>query len=144
MIIVPGPASLELGERVAQGLSSRIVEGVKPRVAPVEHRVFPDGESYIRFTDVVDEEVIIVQTTSPPTDTHLLQLFLMVNTAKDLGARRVVAVVPYLAYVRQDKRFLNGEAVSIDVIIRLIEAAGLMPSSPATPIRTSRRGSKYQ
>jgi len=123
MIVVPGPASLELGERVAKGLSARIVEGVKPRVVPVEHRVFPDGESYLRFSDVVDEEVVIVQTTSPPTDTHLLQLFLMVNTAKDLGARRVVAVIPYLAYVRQDKRFLSGEAVSIDVIIRLIEAA---------------------
>jgi len=125
MIIVPGPASLELGEKIAQGLSARIVEGMKPRVVPVEHRVFPDGEIYIRFSDTVDGEAVIVQTTSPPTDMHLLQLLLMASTAKDLGAERVVAVVPYLAYARQDKRFLDGEAVSIDVVIRLIEAAGV-------------------
>jgi ribose-phosphate pyrophosphokinase len=125
MIVVPGPASLELGERVAEGLSARVVEGVKPRVVPVEHKVFPDGEGYIRFGDAVDGEAIIVQTTSPPTDTHLLQLLLMASTAKNLGAERVVAVVPYLAYARQDKRFLDGEAVSIDVVIRLIEAAGV-------------------
>jgi ribose-phosphate pyrophosphokinase len=97
MIIVPGPASLELGEKIAQGLSARIVEGMKPRVVPVEHRVFPDGEIYIRFSDTVDGEAVIVQTTSPPTGMHLLQLLLMASTAKDLGAERVVAVVPYLA-----------------------------------------------
>jgi len=125
MIVVPGPASMELGERVAKGLIDRVVEGIKPRVVSVEHRFFPDDESYIRFSGTVDGEAIIVQTTSPPTDTHLLQLLLMASTAKDLGAERVIAVVPYLAYARQDKRFLDGEAVSIDVVIRLIEAAGI-------------------
>jgi len=125
MIVVPGPASTALGERIAKGLSAMVVEGIRPRVVPVELRVFPDGESYIRFSDAVDGEAIVVQTTSPPTDTHLLQLLLMASTAKDLGAERVVAVVPYLAYARQDKRFLDGEAVSIDVVIQLIEAAGV-------------------
>lgn len=118
MIVIPGPSSPELGKKVAEGLSTRVV--------PVDHRLFPDGESYIRLRGwVKDEEVIIVQTTSPPQDSHLLQLFLMARTAKDYGAERVVAVVPYLAYARQDKRFLEGEALSIDVVIRLIEASGV-------------------
>jgi len=94
MIVIPGPSSPGLGEKVAEGLG---VEAV-----PVEHRLFPDGESYIRLKGSVrGEEVVIVQTTSPPQDRHLIQLFLLARTAKDYGAERVVAVVPYLAYARQ-------------------------------------------
>lgn len=118
MIVVPGPSSLELGEKVAQRLGVLAVG--------VEHKVFPDGEDYLRLMGPVkDEDVAIIQTTSPPADSHLMQLLLLARTIKDFGARKVVAVVPYLAYARQDKRFLEGEALSIDIIIRLIEAAGI-------------------
>ena len=118
MLVVPGPASSELGERVASALNVGTVG--------VHHKVFPDGESYIRLEGSVDgETVAIVQTLAPPQDTNLLQLLLLADAAKDLGARRVVAVVPYLAYARQDKRFLSGEAVSINTVIRLLEAVGV-------------------
>jgi len=117
MIVVPGPASRGLGERIAGEL------GVEAH--PVEHRVFPDGESYIRLTAPVEgETVVIVQTTSPPQDTRLMQLYMMASTAADLGAGRVVCVVPYLAYARQDRRFLEGEALSLDIVIHLLEEAG--------------------
>lgn len=118
MIVIPGPASQELGRKIANLLKTRIV--------PVSFKRFPDSESYIRLDGAIKgEEAVIVQTTSPPQDTHLLQLFLMIDTAKDLGARKVVAVVPYFAYARQDKRFLPGEAISVETIIRLLEASGL-------------------
>jgi len=117
MIIIPGPASRGLGERIAAEL------GVDAH--PVEHRVFPDGESYIRLTAPVEgEAAVIVQTTSPPQDARLMQLFMMAATAADLGAESVVCVVPYLAYARQDKRFLDGEALSLDVVLKLLEDAG--------------------
>lgn len=117
MIIVPGPAFKKLGEKIAEAL------GVDAH--PVEHRFFPDGESYIRYTACVEgETVVIVQTTSPPQDTHLMQLFLMVSTAKDLGAAKVMCVVPYLAYARQDERFLDGESFSLDIVINMLENAG--------------------
>jgi ribose-phosphate pyrophosphokinase len=117
VIVVLGPASQDLGRKVADLLKSRIVS--------IIFKTFPDGESYLRLNgDVKGEEVVIVQTTGPPQDAHIMQLFLMVNTAKDLGAERVTAVVPYLAYARQDKRFLPGEAISIETFIKLIEASG--------------------
>ena len=117
MIVVPGPASQDLGRKVADMLKSRIVS--------VVFKTFPDGESYLRLDgDVKDEEVVIVQTTGPPQDMHIIQLFLMADAAKNLGAERVTAVVPYLAYARQDKRFLSGEAISIETFIKLIEASG--------------------
>jgi ribose-phosphate pyrophosphokinase len=117
VIVVPGPASQDLGRKVAEMLKSK--------VAPVVFKAFPDGEHYLRLDgDIKGEEVVIVQTTGPPQDAHVMQLFLMVDAAKDLGAERVTAVVPYLAYARQDKRFLPGEAISIETLIKLIEASG--------------------
>ncbi len=117
MIIIPGPASRELGEKIAVEL------GVEAH--PVEHRIFPDGESYIRFTTPVEgKTVVIVQTTTPKQDVKLIQLYLMVGTAKDLGAEKVICVVPYLAYSRQDTRFLDGEAISLNLVIKLLEKAG--------------------
>jgi ribose-phosphate pyrophosphokinase len=54
-----------------------------------------------------------------------MQLLLMLDTAKDLGAKKVTAVVPYLAFARQDKRFLGGETVSAETVVKLIEACGV-------------------
>lgn len=118
MLVVPGPSSLELGKKTAELLKAKAVN--------VAFKRFPDGESYVRFEgEVVGEEVVIVQTASPPQDTNLFQLFLMADTAKDMGARVVVAVIPYLAYSRQDKRFLHGEAFSIQTVAKLLEKTGV-------------------
>ncbi len=117
MIVVPGPASQNLGRKIAEILNVRIV--------PVNLKSFPDGEYCLRFDgDLNSEEVIVVQSTGPPQDTNIMQLLLMIDTAKDLGAEKVTAVVPYLAFARQDKRFLPGEAVSVATFVKLIEACG--------------------
>lgn len=118
MIIIPGPASRDLGGRVASEM------GVEAH--PIVHRVFPDGESYIRLTAPVEgETVAIVQTTAPDPDRKLMNLFQMANTARDLGAERVICITPYLAYSRQDERFLEGEALSLVVVVGLLEASGV-------------------
>jgi len=118
MLIIPGPASQELGKKIAELLNTKTVA--------VTFKKFPDGESYIRLEgEIRNEEVAIVQTTSPPQDTNLLQLFLMADTAKSLGAKKAVAVVPYLAYSRQDKRFLQGEALSVETVAKLLKEAGV-------------------
>jgi len=117
MIVLPGPASTGLGDRIAEHL------GVEAH--PVDHRAFPDGESYLRITAPVEgEAAVIVQTTSPPQDTRLMQLYMMAATAANLGAEKVICVVPYMAYARQDKRFLKGEALSLEIVLRLLEDAG--------------------
>jgi ribose-phosphate pyrophosphokinase len=117
--IIPGPASRELGEKLANELHAEIT--------PVFLKSFPDGESYIRFEkqNLKGEDAVIVQTTSPPQDQRLLQLMLMADNAKDLEARSITAIVPYFAYSRQDKRFILGEAFSIKTIIKLLENCGV-------------------
>ncbi len=118
MIVVPGPASQSLGQKVAEILNTHTVA--------VNLKAFPDGEYCLRFEgDLNDEEVVVVQTTGPTQDTNVMQLLLMLDATKDLGAKKVTAVVPYLAFARQDKRFLAGEAISGETLVKLIEACGV-------------------
>jgi ribose-phosphate pyrophosphokinase len=119
MKIIPGPASKELAEKIGK-LS-------KTEVVPMFFKTFPDGESYIRLEveSLRNEDVVIVQTTGPPQDQRLIQLFLMADNAKDMGATSITAVVPYFAYSRQDKRFLAGEVFSVKTIVKLLEDCGI-------------------
>jgi ribose-phosphate pyrophosphokinase len=117
VIVVAGPASQNLGKKVAENLNAKIV--------PVNLKTFPDGEYCLRFEgELKGEEAILVQSTGPPQDTNIIQLLLMIDATKDLGAKKVTAIVPYLAFARQDKRFLPGEAVSVTTFVKLIEACG--------------------
>lgn len=117
MIVVPGPSSTNVGERIAHILGTKKVG--------VDYKNFPDGESYLRLTDnVMGEEVVLVNTTYPQPDKRVLELLLLIDTLKDLGATKVKIVVPYMAYSRQDTRFREGEAVSINTIFKLIETVG--------------------
>lgn len=90
-----------------------------------QFKAFPDGES--KFT--VDEKVsgktvYLVQSTHPPVDQHLMQLLIVAHQLSQDGAR-VTAVVPYLAYARQDKEFMPGEGVSLGIVAHLMRSAGV-------------------
>ena len=119
MKVISGPASKELAEKVS-------ALTVYPNV-PVAAKIFPDGESYVRLEGSVQgEDVAIVQTTCPPMqDGRLMQLAFMADAAKRSGAGKVTAVVPYLAYARQDKMFLSGEGISVETVARMLGAAGI-------------------
>jgi ribose-phosphate pyrophosphokinase len=118
MKIIIGPASKELAQKTAKLANLETVQ--------VTHKTFPDGETYIRLENPVqNHHVAIVQTTSPPQDTKLMQLAFLAEAAKRNGASKVTAVVPYLAYARQDKIFLQGEGISIKTVARMLQAAGV-------------------
>ena len=86
-----------------------------------QHRV-PDGESLIRLdTPPGGREVILVCTLNEP-DAKLLPLAFAASAARDLGARRVGLVAPYLAYLRQDRRFHPGEALTSTAFARILSA----------------------
>ncbi len=118
MKIILGPSSKQLGDKIAELTGYEKV--------PVVSKVFPDGESYVRIEGPIkNEDVAIVQTTCKPQDTNLVQLAFIANAAKRNGARKVTAVVPYLAYARQDKMFLEGENVSVETVATMLKAAGV-------------------
>lgn len=116
--ILIGPSSADLGSRIAS-LANR--PATLARV-----RAFPDGEACLS-ADLPDglDEIVVVQGTHPPQDRHFVQLLQLVDIARARAARRIVAVVPYLAYARQDRRTAPGEALSALVVADALAAAGL-------------------
>ena len=118
MKVVLGTASKALGEKTAE------LAGLE--TVGVAYKLFPDGEAYVRLESPVQgEHVAIVQTTSAPQDSRLMQLAFLAGAAKWNGASKVTAVVPYLGYARQDKMFLQGEGVSVETVARMLNAAGV-------------------
>jgi ribose-phosphate pyrophosphokinase len=92
----------------------------------VINKTFPDGELYVRLgSSVQNENLAILQTTSPPQEIRLMQLAFMADAAKRNGALKITAIVPYLAYARQDKMFLQGEGISIETLARMLNVAGV-------------------
>lgn len=114
-----------LGGSSAQVLAIKIGRLLKASVLLPEIKRFPDGEKYVRITgDVNGKTVAVIQSFYHQPDEFLIEYFLMVDTLKDLGAKRVLGVVPYFAYARQDERFKPGEAVSFKIVTKLIEEVG--------------------
>ncbi|NDK55621.1 ribose-phosphate pyrophosphokinase [Pontibacter fetidus] len=75
-------------------------------------RQFPDGETYVQLnTDVQGRHLLLICTLYQP-DAKLLPLYFLARTAKELGAASITLVAPYLAYMRQDKRFRAGEGIT--------------------------------
>lgn len=117
MIVVGGSASRKLSWEIARELNCRLSQ---PEV-----KSFPDGELYVRIPeDLSGEEVVVVQSTPPPQNENLMELFLLLEAASEQGVRSLRAVVPYLAYARQDKIFKKGEALSLRLVSKFIEEAG--------------------
>jgi ribose-phosphate pyrophosphokinase len=86
----------------------------------LELRTFPDGETYLRFlTSPEQRSVALVCTLNHPNDKILPVLF-AAATARELKAKRVGLLSPYLAYMRQDRRFKAGEGVTSQQIARLL------------------------
>ncbi len=87
-------------------------------------RKFPDGDSYVRFQKPVRNAIVIlVNSMHPEPNDALIELLFAVHTARELAASKIVLVIPYMAYLRQDKRFHEGEVVSNKIVANLLSCA---------------------
>ncbi len=93
-------------------LAAQLLSHLAAEAGELELRRFPDGESYLRLLcDCTDRDVIVFCNLYQP-DPKLLRLIFLADTLRELGARSIGLITPYLAYMRQDKRFHAGECVS--------------------------------
>jgi ribose-phosphate pyrophosphokinase len=83
-------------------------------------RRFPDGETYLRFDTPVSGCKVILACSLHHPDDNIMPLLFAASTARELGAASVGLVTPYLGYMRQDKRFQEGEAVTSTVFAQLL------------------------
>jgi ribose-phosphate pyrophosphokinase len=101
-------------------LASRIAEKLKIEVGLYEIRDFPDGETYIRInSDIKNKTIILVCGLDHPNNKILTLLFIS-KTLKELGAKKICLVSPYLPYMRQDKQFKPGEAVTAHLFSKIL------------------------
>lgn len=114
LLIVPLPGN----ERLAQELAA----SSGGELGSLSVRSFPDGETYLRYeTSTAHRSVALVCTLDRP-DTKVIPLLFAASAARELGAKQVGLVAPYLAYMRQDKRFHEGEAITSAYFAQLLSA----------------------
>lgn len=109
-------AGFDSSDRLAKNLSKIL----KARYTKIYTSYFPDKETYLRYnTNLKGQHVFLVNSLYYPND-KIIQVSLAASTAKDLGAKKVTLFSPYMPYIRQDKRFKKGEAVSSRIFPKLL------------------------
>lgn len=113
-------------------LAAQLCMALSAEAGTLELRHFPDGESYLRVHDQCRDRPCVIFCNLFQPDKKTLRLLFLADTLRELGASQVILVTPYLAYMRQDKRFHEGECVSSRPFARLLSQAvdGLITIDP--------------
>jgi ribose-phosphate pyrophosphokinase len=124
MMVFGGRASSELAARIAVKLDVDLGEA--------DLRTFADGEVYCRYKESIrGADVFLVQSTSANAATKmtpndaLMELAVMIDAAKGASAHRIIAVMPWYGYSRQDKKSAPREPISARVVAQFLEAVGV-------------------
>lgn len=105
-------------------LAERIAKSLKLELGKSEVTVFSDGEFQPAFNESVrGATVFIVQSTYPPID-NLFELLLMIDAAKRASAYKVIAVMPYFGWARQDRKDRPRVSIGAKMVANLLAAAG--------------------
>lgn len=111
MIIIGGSASTDLAKELATAMDCQYISPATIR--------FPDGECYTRINvEKLDDDVAIVQNTFP--DGNLVEMLLLQDAARNLGAKSITLVIPYFGYARQDRVFKAGEPESAKIMCQIL------------------------
>ncbi len=102
--------------------AQRLCEALGARLAAWTLRSFPDQESYVRIGSAVQSSDVVLVCTLDHPNPKLLPLYFLATAAREQGARSVGLVAPYLAYMRQDTQFEEGEAVTSTAFARLLSS----------------------
>ncbi len=114
-----------------QTQAAALAEALAIPLACIERHRFPDGESRLRLPAALPPQVLLLRGLHQPND-KLVELLIAAPAARALGARQILLVSPYLAYMRQDIAFNPGEAVSQRHIAALLgsQVDGLITVDP--------------
>ena len=86
---------------------------------------FPDGETFVKIEENVrGEDVFVLQSTSPPTNHHLMEMFIMIDALRRASAARITAVLPFYGYARQDRKDQPRVPITAKLVANLLVAAG--------------------
>ncbi len=124
-----------LGGTASNGIDIHVSRVLGADLGKVETTKFPDGEIKVKVPEISDNHVVIVQSTYYPQEKNLFELLLTAHALRDMNAD-ITAVIPYLAYARQNRSFYQGEAISINAVMDLLKAAGVTSLVTVNPHRS--------
>ncbi|MDZ4788475.1 MAG: ribose-phosphate pyrophosphokinase [Blastochloris sp.] len=115
--IFTGSANIPLANQIAAYLDQP--------VGKASVTSFPDGESFVKFEENIrGNDIFIIQPTCPPTNHHLMELFIMLDAARRASAARITAVIPFYGYARQDRKDQPRVPITAKLVANLLVAAG--------------------
>ena len=117
MKIIPGSSSHTLAAQLAELMNAEPLKTVVSK--------FNDGELKVQVHGDITSEIMIIQSTSQPVNDNLMELLLLADTAKRAGAKNIVALIPYFGYARQNMSFHKNSPISVSLVIKMIENAGV-------------------
>jgi ribose-phosphate pyrophosphokinase len=111
--------------RSNQPLAKAIAEFIGIDLGKCAVDAFPDGETYVKIEENVrGEDVFLVQSTSPPTNHNLMEMFIMMDALRRASASRITAVLPFYGYARQDRKDQPRVPITAKLVANLLVAAG--------------------
>jgi ribose-phosphate pyrophosphokinase len=115
--LIAGNANPELVREISDGLNTKTCK------ATVE--TFGDGEIRVHVHETVrGADVFVLQPTCPPVNDNLMELLILIDALRRASARKVVAVIPYYGYGRQDRKHTGRVPISARLVANMIETAG--------------------
>jgi ribose-phosphate pyrophosphokinase len=106
-------------------LARHVCDHLNLPLAQADIRRFSDGEINVDIqANVRGSDVFVIQSTSTPTNDHLMELLLMLDALKRASAKRVTAVMPYYGYARQDRKVAPRAPISAKLVADLLQTAG--------------------
>ena len=118
MMIIAGTSHPELADDISQLLKIPCIHAIV--------NWFEDQELRIQIpAHLHGEDVIVVQSTSKPANDHLMELLLIIDTARRAGAKTITTIIPYFGYSRQDRPSYEYGPISASLVANLLEAAGI-------------------
>jgi ribose-phosphate pyrophosphokinase len=106
-------------------LAKAICKSIGVELGQCTIKPFPDGETFVKIEENVrGEEVFIVQPTSPPTNHHLMELFIMMDALRRASAAKITAVLPFYGYARQDRKDQPRVPITAKLVANLLVASG--------------------
>ena len=109
-----------------KGLSDQIANHLVLQLGEVKTSQFADGETRVQIMDNLrNNDIYVIQPTCPPANDTLMELTIMIDALKRASAKSITAVIPYMGYLRQDKKVKPREPITAKLVVKFLEAAGV-------------------
>jgi ribose-phosphate pyrophosphokinase len=106
-------------------LSTEVADHLGMRLGDVDIHDFANGETYVRYRENIrGSDVFLIQTHCSPVNDNIMEQLIMIDAAKRASAKRIVAVVPFYGYARQDRKARSREAITARLIADMLTDAG--------------------